>query len=277
MKTAAISRRTGSGEWELVRPRVYRIAGAPSSYEQAVMAAVLWAGVGAVASHATAATLHRMPDVRHLRLEVTVPGDRAPRAADVTVHRSGRLDRADRMTVGPIPVTTPVRTLIDIASRMTDERLLASMEHLVRCGVMSPERLAARLDALRTSGRSGAGRLAQVLEQRGAAVRPLESPLEARVELLLRRAGVAVPRRQYDAVVAGRRYRLDFAWPARRVALECDGFEHHGRRDAFDRDRARLSDLTVAGWRVLVVTSEHVDREPHRVLGWVRAALGSSP
>ncbi len=47
---------------------------------------------------------------------------------------------------------------------------------------------------------------------------------------------------------------VDFAWPTARLVVECDGFEHHGDRPAFERDRRRDAILVAAGWRVIRVT-----------------------
>ena len=50
--------------------------------------------------------------------ELWVPMPRNPRSDKVIVHRGQRLDRADRTMLGAIPITTPVRTLIDVAGRL---------------------------------------------------------------------------------------------------------------------------------------------------------------
>jgi very-short-patch-repair endonuclease len=174
--------------------------------------------------------------------------------------------------MGPIPITTPIRTLIDVAGRLEDDRLLAAIESVFRRGIGTPDRLAARLNALRGSGRRGVRRLATLLEQRGSG-RALDSLLEAKVWLLLEPSGVPRPVRQHPVVASGRTYHIDFAWPDRHVALECDGWASHSGLRSFVEDRGRLSDLTVARWRVLLVTWEHVTREPERVVRLLRAAL----
>jgi very-short-patch-repair endonuclease len=84
---------------------------------------------------------------------------------------------------------------------------------------------------------------------------------------------VPLPQRQHWVSLAGRRYRVDFAWPDLRVALECDGWEHHGRRSAFAADRARFAELAAAKWRVLPVTWHAVTKEPERVERWLRDSL----
>jgi very-short-patch-repair endonuclease len=271
---SAVSRRVRAGLWERLLPTVYRVAGVPPSGRQAAMAAALWAGDGALVSHGAAGVLWGIDGVRARRVEVWVPTSRNPRSDLVVVHRGSRLDRADRTMLGPIPITTPERTLIDVAGRLEDDRLLAAMESVFRQRLGTPERLAARLDALRESGRPGAGRLEQLLSRRGDG-RPLESTLEGKVWLLLQRSGVWLPARQHWVATAGGRYRLDFAWPDRRLGLECDGWDAHGTRVAFGKDRERLSEMVALGWRVLLVTWDIGTRQPRRVVRWVEMALAA--
>jgi len=201
-----------------------------------------------------------------------VPSSKKTDIKGITLHRGTRLDRADRTKLGPIPITTAARTLIDLSARMEDLRLLAAMENAFRRGLVTPERLGVRVETLRRSGRPGAGRLADLLAARepGPA---LESALEAKVWLLLRRSGLPLPRRQFWVSLPGGRYRLDFAWPEQRVGLECDGWEHHGTRAAFVDDRARLAEFAAARWRILPVTWKTCTRESERVARWLRNAL----
>jgi very-short-patch-repair endonuclease len=271
LTSAAISRRVREGLWERQLPNVYRIVGAPESGRQAALAGALWAGAGALVSHATAGVLWGIEGIRARRVEVWVPSERRPRSVSVVVHRGSRLDRADRTRLGPIPITTPIRTLVDLAGRLEDDRLLAAMEDVFRRKLGTPQSLRARLRALRGSGRAGGGRLERLLDGRGDG-RPLESRLEARLWILLERSGVPLPSRQHWIVVSGGRYRLDFAWPDLRVGLEGDSWKHHGGREAFGKDRARYAELAASGWRVLSITWEAVTHEPDRVIRWIRTA-----
>ena len=262
------------GLWCRVLPGVFRITGAAQSQAQLPMAATLWAGDGSVVSHATAATLWGFTGVRERKVELWVPSPRNPKHSLVAVHRGTRIDRADRDLIGSLPITTPIRTLIDLSARMDDDRLLAAVESAVRAKVVTRERLAVRTKILRTSGRPGAGRLAELLE--GSMGPALESTLEAKVWLLLRRTRLPLPERQFWVSLPGGRFRLDFAWPEARVGLECDGWEHHGRRTAFAPDRARLAEFAAARWRILPVTWHACTREPDRVERWLRDALAAA-
>ena len=265
--------RVQRGRWEQVLPGVYRIVGVGADLHQDALAAVLWGGPGALASHAVAAALWGMDGVRRPhKSEIWVPESRSLRSPDVIAHRGERLDRADRTTLHGIPLTTAVRTLIDVAGRLDDDRLLGAMESVFRQRLGTPERLAARLDALRTSGRPGAGRLQELLAARGKEA-AMESTLEAMVWSLLRREGVRLPVRQHWVSVAKGRFRLDFAWPDLKVGLECDSWRHHGGRVEFGKDRARYAELASARWRVLPVTWHACTREPERVVRWVQALV----
>ena len=66
-------------------------------------------------------------------------------------------------------------------------------------------------------------------------------------------------------------YTVDFAWRAQRLIVETDGWAAHGTRGAFERDRRRDVDLLAAGWRVLRVSYERLERAPERIAEALRA------
>jgi very-short-patch-repair endonuclease len=272
ISASAITRRVASGEWTRVFPGVYRLSAAEVTLRQWALAPVLWAGNGALASHSTAGLLHGFGLRAPATPEIWVPGVRDSRSRPVTVHRGTRLDRADRTSVAGIPITTPVRTLIDLSGRLEDAKLLAVTEDLLRRGVITEDRLRARLAALRSSGRVGAGRLEALLDARGDG-RPLESPLEALVWQIIVSTGVRLPERQYWITAAAERYRLDFAWPDLKLGLECEGYEHHALHRAWTRDRTRLGEIANLEWRVLPVTWHVATRERDRVVRWIKNSV----
>jgi hypothetical protein len=94
---------------------VVRYAGHPESWEQRLLAAVMVAGEGAVASHLAAAALWRFDGIAAGPVEVTVPRARRPRAVPGVVHRSVDLGPADVTTRRGIPCTSATRTFIDVA------------------------------------------------------------------------------------------------------------------------------------------------------------------
>src|SRR5947208_2895416 len=105
----------------------------------------------------------------------------------------------------------------------------------------------------RAPGVDGATALRRLLDVLDGSV-TCESVREVKLARLLRASHFPAPVRQHWVHTIGGRYRLDFAWPERRVALECDGRVFH----EFQRDRTRWRHLGAAGWRVLPVTWDDV-------------------
>lgn len=266
LSSAAVHRRISSGVWERVLPRVFRIAGVPPNGCQAALAACLWAGPQAVVSHAAAAVLWGLEGVQTRRIEITVPAGRAPSSPLVVVHRSLTLTHRDRAELARIPVTSPSRTMVDLAACIDGEPLETAMESGMRRGLFTAMSLRRRLDAIGGQGRPGSAELRRLLEQRGERSRSLEYPLEVKVWRMLVRSGLPRPVRQHAVEVDGHRYRLDFAWPGFAVAVEADGFASHGGRLAFHADRRRIAGLLSAGWRVVPVTWQDVTERPHEWL-----------
>lgn len=229
---------------------------------------MLWAGDGAVASHATAALLynHELP---HDKPHIWVPPTRRPRSDSVVVHR-GEIARNDRRFRDRVPVTSPARTLVDVAGVLDDEALEAVAEDFFHRGVTTPHAVQRCLDATGGTGRAGSRLLGDLLADRDQA--PLERKLEVKLWRLLRKSGLR-PVRQFDVRCGDKKYRLDFAWPILKVAVEGEGFAAHGGRLAHVRDKRRLADLVGAGWRVVPVTWEDCTQCPGGVIEKVRGSL----
>jgi very-short-patch-repair endonuclease len=265
----ALSRRVDGGELERVLPRVYRSTLWLPTTAQYALGAVLWAGDGAVASHSLAARLWEFDGVASDACHVWVPYARAPRAPGITVHR-GEVAAIDRRRRDGVPVTSAARTLVDLSGLLDDEGLEVATEAAFRRGLTTPDIVRRRLDAVGSKGRPGTGRLRHLLADREGS--PLESRLEVKVWRLLRGAGLR-PVRQYRVRAAGRAFRLDFAWPVLRVAIEADGYASHAGRWAFDADRRRLAALAAEGWVVIPVSWNDCVHEPDAVVRRVIAVL----
>jgi very-short-patch-repair endonuclease len=71
---------------------------------------------------------------------------------------------------------------------------------------------------------------------------------------------------------------VDFAWPERRLVVETDGRATHSTPGAFERDRVKDAELTVAGWHVIRVTERRLSSDPTAVVAQLRALLaGPAP
>ena len=258
----AVSYRIGRGEWRRLPRGVYAIRGAPESWDQFVLAAVLACGESSFVSHATASPYWGFRGFEAPNVETTVPLGRIVRLEGIRAHRSGTLIDADVRAIGPIPIVSPARTLIDLSSRCSDARLGELVDDGLRRRVLSLGELRAiarRLPSI-APGRSPK-RVERVLRTRIAGYHPGDSELESRVLRAIVAAGLPEPVRQFRVVVDDRVYFLDLAYPEPKLAIEVDGFEYHRGRDVFDRDRMRQNDLVRVGWTVLRFTSRSSDHE----------------
>jgi very-short-patch-repair endonuclease len=267
MTARQIDERVASGLLIPEHRGVYRLAGAPRTPEQALLAACL--GAGAVASHRSAGALWAMRGVEAPTPEITVPATRCPTLRAVVVHRTDRLDPIDVSRRRRIPVTTPARTLLDLGAVVPALVMESALEDALMRRLVTFELLTRTLERLGGPGRNGAGVLRALVEERDPATAPSESVLEDRLFQLLRRAGLPEPVRQYE--VAG--VRLDGAYPHRRLGLEADSRIWHGGRLDVQRNSDKANLLLAHGWRVLHFTWSDLTRRAPYVVGSVAQEL----
>jgi hypothetical protein len=71
-----------------------------------------------------------------------------------------------------------------------------------------------------------------------------ESPMESEARLVMQDGGLPEAVLQYEIVDRdGRMWRVDFAWPDCRVAVEYDGSDWHSSPEALRRDRQKRAAL----------------------------------
>jgi hypothetical protein len=269
-----IEHRVRADLWHTLLPGVYLHAGVVLTGEIWRRAALLWAGPTSVLSHRSAGEVWRFDNVEDTKPEILVQGTRHPRSKLVTVHRTLDLNSADIKRSEGIRLTSPTRTVIDLASSLDESALRVAFESARRQRLTTVKQVRRRLNEIGGSGRPGAAKLEALLARLDGNA-PSEFPLEVKVAQILDGSDLPRPTPQFDVVTAGRTFRLDFAWLAQRVALECDGRLRHFEDSDFARDRLRWSLLAAAGWRVLFVTWREAHRHPADVIERVRCALAA--
>jgi len=254
---------------------VYRHAAHPESWPQRVLAGVLAAGDQTLASHDTGAVLWRFEESRRptdIELSLAPPGQRRPPAGTV-LHRPVTLGPADVDRVGLIPVTSPARTLCDIAARLSERQLEAVLDHACRRGLIWVPHLRWRLDDLKIRGRRGLTALRELID-RGDRWGHGETWLETEGFRRIAEAGLPLPRCQVKRTRPdGRRLRVDLFWDDARLVAELNGHETHATRRDRQVDAERTAALELTGWRVISFTYEDVTQRPDYVIATIAAHL----
>jgi very-short-patch-repair endonuclease len=270
MTSPTLTRRLADGRLQRLLPGVYVVAGSAPSWHQRLMAACVAAGPAAAASHRAAGRLWSLLDGEQ-PLEVTVPLRKAPRIRHVAVHRSTDLTADQVVRRRRIPVTNPIRTVVDLGAVLDPDEVEAALDRGLVAGLFSVLAVSQLLDRLARCGRSGCGVLRRVLDDRALGDDRPDGLLEAEMARLLRDAGL--PPAVFQHVVRDETGRFvakaDFAYPDIRLAIEVDGWSSHGSRRAFQDDRTRHNRLTTIGWTVLHFTWHDVVRRPSVVAGQI--------
>ncbi|HSI80751.1 MAG TPA: DUF559 domain-containing protein [Solirubrobacterales bacterium] len=199
--------------------------------------------------------------------EVSVPGDSTRVHPGIKVHRTRRLDRRDVVRWRGIPITTPARTLLDLAAELPSHTLRRAIRRAQGLGAVSVPQLLEVLERL--GPRPGSARLRSVIATGPA---PTRSVLEDVVLDLILSGGLAHPDVNMPLAIAGRRIIPDFRWPERRLIVEADGVTWHDGEIAREDDAERQALLEAAGERVLRVTWKQAVGSPRRTLTRFREA-----
>jgi very-short-patch-repair endonuclease len=234
------------------------------------MAALLAAGPGSALSHASAAALWELRRSNATTVDVSVPGrtGRAKRSG-VRVHKPRTLRPSELTTKHGIPVTTPARTILDLAATLQRnrlERLLDQAEILELTDYPA-------LDAIARAhpGHRGARRLRRILAEYEAGATLKRSDLERLFLAICAEHGLPTPR--VNAQVEG--IEVDFLFVEQRLIVEADSWRDRRTRQAFERDRRRDVVHLRDGYRTLRFTDRQLERRPHEVAEALAAALRS--
>jgi very-short-patch-repair endonuclease len=259
-----IERRIRAGRLRQAQRGVYRLEPIKGA-RAAEVAAALTCGAGAVVSHRSAAAVFELGRRAGGPVEVSVPlGNPRPRPR-VIMHRV-RLLAEETTRWDGVPVTTPARTVLDLAGTARP-RALEQMVALALRRELTTEAELIRL-AQWYRGRPGARELRVLLghERQPAFTR---SDAEALCLAEVRESGLPDP--IVNGIVRG--LEVDFHWPLAKLVLEFDGFAYHSSRRARARDRQRDAALLAAGYRVMRITWEDLKHKPKATIARLAQAL----
>lgn len=215
----------------------------------------------------TAAAAYGFDTEDVIDLHVLNPDGHQLRVSDgLIIHRR---DGAPLAAVGGRPATTAAWTAVEVARALRRPRALATLDAALRSGTCDRRQL---LDAVSEQhGRRGIVHVRELVPHADPAA---ESPMESEARLVMLDGHLATPELQYEIVDrSGRMWRLDFAWPLRKLAVEYDGFDWHSDPASFARDRQKRAALMEMDWTVLSIVADDVRRRPDDLLRRVEFEL----
>ncbi len=260
----AIEARLRAGWLLPVHRGVYAVGHRPSAPVDRARGALLAAGPRSALCGRSAAALWGLQTDWPAPVEVISPLQR--RLPTLRARRCCTLLARDIRTRGGLTVTSPARTLLDIAP-FTAARALHRFHNELRMRRLVDN--ARLLDvAARNPLHPGARRLrALVSASAGEAKR---SSLELDWQAFAQRHGL--PPHEMNVLVAGRR--VDVLFTPDRLIVELDGWATHGTRRAFEDDRQRDADVLAAtGIPTMRITYAGLHRRPHEQVRRIDAVL----
>jgi very-short-patch-repair endonuclease len=262
----AIDHRIAIGRLHPVARGVYSVGRPRLTRHGRWTAAVLACAPNAYLTHSSAAALWGIGPERPGAVEVAVHSTSSLRRPGIRLHRRAKLKQASLQTHRGIPVTGPIQTLVDLASRLGPKAVERAVNEADRLDLVNPPEL--RRALARHRGERGVARLRRLLDHR--TFRLTREELERRFLPLARQAGLPVPLTKQII----NEFEVDFFWPDLGFVVETDGLRYHRTPAEQARDRLRDQAHTAAGLTQLRFTHEQVRYEPDHVLRILVATAG---
>ncbi|HEX2128190.1 MAG TPA: type IV toxin-antitoxin system AbiEi family antitoxin domain-containing protein [Solirubrobacterales bacterium] len=222
----------------------------------------------ATLSHRTAASIWSLlPHPAPGDVCVTIPPARSSERPRIETYRTTLAARDIRHTHG-LPLTSPPRTILDLSVACEEGELEALVAEAEYRGLARLPELEDQIQ--RNSRKRGVPKVRRVLDLAGGP-RRTRSQAERWLLALLRREDLT----GFETNVKVGGWEVDFYFPHSRLVVEVDGYDAHGGRVAFERDRLKVAELSAAGLRVMLVTGRQVRNDPTEVIDRLMAALRS--
>jgi very-short-patch-repair endonuclease len=227
-----------------------------------------------VVSHESAARIHGFEGIPKSPPSITVSHRSSHHFPDIVVHQSTDLLEGHVVEINGTRVTTPVRTLVDLAKVFGPKRLERVIEHALASGKVDIEEFIDLVTVLSRKGKRGMKKLHTIIHTRLLGTAVSDTALERALFKLIRDAGLPLPTRQFHAPWLKRlNGRVDFAYVDSRIVIEADSRRWHLSFDAFETDKIRDNAAQIAGWIVIRITWRMIKEEPDAVVRTIREAL----
>ncbi len=263
---SVIRRMLGRGHLLALHQGVYAVshlAPVPLERETAALLSV----PGGALSHVSAAILWSLlePDFDHGAVDVLLPHGQHRCRPGMRVHRTRVLEPGDVRIHNGLPVTSPARTLLDIAELVSTRRLERALEQAFVTRIVHKTEIQQVL--ARCPARAGRTLLSSLIEAGPPGL--TRSKAEECFVDLIRQSDLPMP----EINVHEHGFELDFWWRRAGVVVEIDGYQFHGTRRAFEYDRRKDAKLAALGLTVIRFTWNEIVNHPLVVVARLARAL----
>ena len=194
-----------------------------------------------------------------LAIQVTVPGHRRPGPPGIYIHRT-RFAHSDELTVNDgIPITSPARTMFDLASQAAPAEVAAAYEHGLIEKLFDRDELI--VTAMRLKGRRGIKKVRALIDRDAPPTATVKEAHRMLLELV-RSSGLPHPK----AEVPIARYRVDLLWADAKLVVEMDSTKWHTTPGRIEHDKRRDAELAALGYLTIRVTWNELTKRPNQVI-----------
>jgi very-short-patch-repair endonuclease len=256
-----IRRWARDGYLRQVLPHVYAVGHVAESVEGDLIAAILYAGPGAMLSHATALWWHGLLENRPTAIQVSTPRKCASQPG-IRVHSRRTVELTHHRR---LPTTTVPQALLDFSTTAPVESVVRALAEADFRRVLNHQ----KLNAISGCGRPGSATLKRALGRHTPELARTKSKLERAFHALCRRGHIPV----YEVNHRLCGITVDAFWPDLGVVVELDGVQGHATAAQIRRDHRRDLTLRAAGYVVVRYSYDQVMYEADAVLADLRTVL----
>jgi uncharacterized protein DUF559 len=268
LNRSAVAVRVARGNLHPQHRGVYAVGHEARTQTASFTAAVLACGAGAVLSHdAAAAHLGLLTYDDDRDADVIVPRSGGREIDGINAHRS-RLDPRDVWTRNAIRVTSPARTILDLAASMAPKALRRVARQAQAEQHVNVRQLLEILQ--RHAGHRGAAKLRATIADGPA---PTRSDHEDLVLDLIDRFAIERPELNAWLHLDGRHISPDMLWRDERLVIECDSRRWHSDPLTRQDDADKQAILEANGYRVLRITWRQAVDRPRQTADRIDKAL----
>lgn len=231
--------------------------------------ALLAIGPGAALSHRSAGAVWGIRARSDDRVDVTVAARHPRPRVGIRIHRVAELHPTELRTREGLLLTSPARTVCDLAATETRNEVERALEEAIVARLTTEREVTAALE--RHGNRPGSALMRAILQSQQGTGFTRSAAERALLKLIL---AAHLPPPEKNVRVSGQL--VDFLWRAQRLIVEVDGYQFHGHRAAFERDRKRDQTLRAAGYQVIRITWRVLQEEPFEVVADLARALAQA-